>query len=82
MRATLRSSIEICVHAAPIDTLQEGGAIFISSFCRSEELENNQANLLQGTLDLLILKAIGDAEFHGLRISRRIAFRISRSSVP
>jgi PadR family transcriptional regulator PadR len=35
-------------------------------------LENNQANLLQGTLDLLILKAIGDAEFHGLGISKRI----------
>ena len=32
----------------------------------------NQTNLLQGTLDLLILKAIGDGEFHGLGISRRI----------
>lgn len=32
----------------------------------------NQANLLQGTLDLLILKAIGDSEFHGLGISKRI----------
>ena len=31
-----------------------------------------QTNLLQGTLDLLILKAIGDSEFHGLGISRRI----------
>ena len=31
-----------------------------------------QTNLLQGTLDLLILKAIGDGEFHGLGISRRI----------
>ncbi|HZY73969.1 MAG TPA: PadR family transcriptional regulator [Edaphobacter sp.] len=28
--------------------------------------------MLQGTLDLLILKAIGDGEFHGLGISRRI----------
>ena len=35
-------------------------------------MEQNQANLLQGTLDLLILKAIGDGEFHGLGISRRI----------
>jgi transcriptional regulator len=35
-------------------------------------LGDNQTNLLQGTLDLLILKAIGDAEFHGLGISRRI----------
>src|ERR1022692_3348422 len=31
-----------------------------------------QTNLLQGTLDLLILKAVGDGEFHGLGISRRI----------
>jgi PadR family transcriptional regulator, regulatory protein PadR len=35
-------------------------------------LAQKQANLLQGTLDLLILKAIGDDEFHGLGISRRI----------
>ncbi len=35
-------------------------------------MERNQANLLQGTLDLLILKAIGDAEFHGLGIARRV----------
>lgn len=32
----------------------------------------NQTNLLQGTLDLLILKAVGDGELHGLGISRRI----------
>jgi len=32
----------------------------------------NQTNLLQGTLDLLILKAVGDGEMHGLGISRRI----------
>ena len=35
-------------------------------------MEQNQANLLQGTLDLLILKAIGDGEFHGLGIARRV----------
>lgn len=35
-------------------------------------MERNQTNLLQGTLDLLILKTIGDGEFHGLGISRRI----------
>ena len=29
-------------------------------------------DLLPGTLDLLILKAIGDGEFHGLGVSRRI----------
>ena len=32
----------------------------------------NQTSLLQGTLDLLILKAIGESEFHGLGISHRI----------
>ncbi len=32
----------------------------------------NQTNLLQGTLDLLILRAVGDGELHGLGISRRI----------
>ena len=30
------------------------------------------ANLLQGTLDLLILKALGTGELHGLGISRRV----------
>lgn len=35
-------------------------------------MEQNQTNLLQGTLDLLILTAVGDGEFHGLGISRRI----------
>jgi PadR family transcriptional regulator, regulatory protein PadR len=44
----------------------------ISSFDRSQELGENKTNLLQGTLDLLILKAIGDDEFHGLGVSRRI----------
>ena len=31
-----------------------------------------QTNLLQGTLDLLILKALGTGELHGLGISRRV----------
>jgi len=31
-----------------------------------------QTNLLQGTLDLLILKALTQGELHGLGISRRI----------
>ncbi len=31
-----------------------------------------QTNLLQGTLDLLILKALGTGDLHGLGISRRI----------
>jgi PadR family transcriptional regulator PadR len=33
---------------------------------------SNKTNLLQGTLDLLILKALGPGELHGLGISRRI----------
>ena len=35
-------------------------------------MERNQANVLQVTLDLFILKAIGDDEFHGLGIARRV----------
>jgi transcriptional regulator len=35
-------------------------------------LTQNQTTLLRGTLDLLILKAIGSGELHGLGISRRI----------
>ena len=35
-------------------------------------MDSNQPNLLQGTLDLLILKALGDDEFHGLGIARRV----------
>jgi transcriptional regulator len=31
-----------------------------------------RTNLLQGTLDLLILKALGPGELHGLGVSRRI----------
>lgn len=44
----------------------------MQSFDRREGLGRNQTNLLQGTLDLLILKAIGEGELHGLGISRRI----------
>ena len=35
-------------------------------------MSQSRTNLLQGTLDLLILKAVGDGEMHGLGISRRI----------
>jgi transcriptional regulator len=35
-------------------------------------MTQNQTNLLQGTLDLLILKALALGELHGLGISRRI----------
>jgi transcriptional regulator len=42
---------------------------------------------MQGTLDLLILKTVGDDEFHGLGISRRIeqitfgAFQVTPGSL-
>ena len=35
-------------------------------------MSSKPANLLQGTLDLLILKALGPGELHGLGVSRRI----------
>ena len=35
-------------------------------------MTSKQTNLLQGTLDLLILRALGAAELHGLGVSRRI----------
>jgi PadR family transcriptional regulator, regulatory protein PadR len=37
-----------------------------------ERMSQKQTNLLQGTLDLLILRAVGDGEMHGLGVSRRI----------
>ena len=35
-------------------------------------MSSKQTNLLQGTLDLLVLKALALGELHGLGISRRI----------
>src|SRR5579863_744365 len=35
-------------------------------------MSSKQTNLLQGTLDFLVLKALGTGELHGLGISRRI----------
>lgn len=35
-------------------------------------MNSKQANLLQGTLDLLVLRALGSGQLHGLGISRRI----------
>jgi PadR family transcriptional regulator PadR len=35
-------------------------------------MESPRANLLQGTLDLLILKALSTGELHGLGVSRRV----------
>ena len=35
-------------------------------------MKNERATLLQGTLDLLILKALATGELHGIGVSRRI----------
>jgi transcriptional regulator len=35
-------------------------------------MTNKRATLLQGTLDLLILKALTESDLHGLGVSRRI----------
>src|SRR4030095_2943758 len=35
-------------------------------------MSRNRATLLQGTLDLLILKALATGELHGLGVSRRV----------
>lgn len=35
-------------------------------------MDDHRASLLQGTLDLLILKALAAGELHGLGVSRRI----------
>jgi PadR family transcriptional regulator, regulatory protein PadR len=50
-------------------------------------LSGKRLPVMQGTLDLLILTAIGDGEFHGLGISRRIeqitrgAFQVTPGSL-
>ena len=50
-------------------------------------MEPTPANLLQGTLDLLILKALSLGELHGLGVSRRVeqltggAFRVKPGSL-
>ena len=41
-----------------------------------------RANLLQGTLDLLILKALSPGELHGLGVSRRIEQRTAGTFAP
>jgi PadR family transcriptional regulator, regulatory protein PadR len=45
---------------------------FLQNADRRDALSEKQTNLLQGTLDLLILKALVTGELHGLGVSRRI----------
>ena len=50
-------------------------------------MPHKRISVLQGTLDLLILQAVGDGEFHGLGVSRRIeqitqgAFHVTAGSL-
>ena len=53
----------------PIDILKKWPTLIQTSYMT---MDQNQINLLQGTLDLLILKAIDQRELHGLSISKRI----------
>jgi PadR family transcriptional regulator, regulatory protein PadR len=46
--------------------------IFQQDVYRRDAVSPEQTNLLQGTLDLVILKALALEEMHGLGISRRI----------
>jgi hypothetical protein len=46
----------------------------------TERMEPRPANYLEGTLDLLIPKALTLSELHGLWIARRIAFAIASAS--
>jgi transcriptional regulator len=46
--------------------------IFLQNVYMRWHVEPTQTNLLQGTLDLLILKTLSLGELHGLGISRRI----------
>ena len=55
----------------PVDILQ-GKAYSSSSISTGDALSPEQTNLLQGTLDMVILKALRLGEMHGLGISRRI----------
>jgi PadR family transcriptional regulator, regulatory protein PadR len=48
------------------------GHTLASALDRRQDLAQEATNLLQGTLDLMILKALALQEMHGLGISRRI----------
>jgi len=61
--------------------------MLISPSDRNIRMTPIPSNVLQGTLTLLILKAIGDGELHGLGIARRIelitreTFQVSSGSL-
>jgi transcriptional regulator len=54
-------------------TFQDGRLSLNSLTCSAEEhTMSDRRALLQGTLDLLILKALSTGELHGLGVSRRV----------
>ena len=67
-RLSQPSSSNVC----PIDILYVGLDAGPATPFRERPVPPQSANLLQGTLDLLILKALTLAELHGLGVSRRI----------
>src|SRR5262252_7701739 len=53
-------------------TFYSKALIFLQGVYRRGILAPDQNNLLQGTLDMMILKALALGELHGLGVSRRI----------
>src|SRR6266850_5628535 len=49
-----------------------GSVLFLQNIDRRERLNSEPTTLLQGTLDMLILKSLVVGEMHGLGVSRRI----------
>lgn len=56
----------------PLLTFYRIGLSFPTDHLQERPLAQDQTNLLQGTLDMMILKSLALAEMHGLGISRRI----------
>jgi PadR family transcriptional regulator, regulatory protein PadR len=63
--------VAVTVARRPIDNLYDR-PIFVQNVDRNAIVTPAPTNLLQGTLDLLILKALALGELHGLGVSRRI----------
>jgi PadR family transcriptional regulator PadR len=53
-------------------TIHLGPNIPENESVKKEETKNVQSEIMQGTLDLLVLKAVGPGPLHGLGVSRRI----------
>jgi PadR family transcriptional regulator len=53
-------------------TIRRGPNIPEDETVKKEPPKNVQSEIVQGTLDLLVLKAVGPGPLHGLGVSRRI----------